>query len=395
MSYKDMIDQNKNGCANPHIGAIIKRRRRAMKLTLEDVTKGICCVSYLSKLEHGTITPKRYVLNEVLNRLNLKEENLRSKPEYMDIILNCLVELYYGNNDYIIKQYNEILEVECIHYTDIIKAIYYLITNKLDEAEKSVSNAMIVRRQLEQNEIYAAIMISALVQIKKEKYNDALDAIKPLEHIYLGSIELEKLKLSIITKAYLVLGKYLQLVNNIINYQELCMKTVDFSGIMKAKKYFCTALALSGDEDGALEYYDSISRSLTKSEVKDYLKEIYIALRKPKEVVVMSYATDIEKIWGYDLLKDKNKCIELLNKIQVTKIKNEKDKLFIQSMMKKYLENEYFYISFLRSDYYPYLLEHGFYEEAKYIHKILFDYLIIESRYKDAVKIDKDFKKIF
>ena len=52
-------------------------------MTLEDVTKGICCVSYLSKLEHGTIIPKQYVLREVVERLELNENKIRSKNEYI------------------------------------------------------------------------------------------------------------------------------------------------------------------------------------------------------------------------------------------------------------------------------------------------------------------------
>ena len=395
MSYKKIIEENKSACANPHIGAIIKRRRHSLNMTLEEVTKGICCVSYLSKLEHGTITPKKYVLNEVLNRLKIKEENLRSKAEYICVIVNCLTELYYGNFEYVNNAFKEITDVEYIHFTDVIKGIYYLFVGNLDEAEKSINNAMIMKKQLEQEELYACIMVLALIQIGRQKYLDALDTIKSIEHTYLGNIELEKLKMSIIAKIYLVLGKYLQLANILILYQDLCSKTVDFIGIINAKKDFCLSLALSGDEMEALEHYKSISRSLKKNEAKDFLKEIYIALNKPNEVITMSNATDIDKLWAYNLLNDKAKCIEIINKISLQAIDDERVRLFVESLMKKYLENDYFYVAYLRNTYYPFLLEHGFYEEAKRVHKLLFDFLIVESRYKDAVNIDKAFKKLF
>lgn len=395
MSYKDIINENKNGCANPHIGAIIKRKRKELKMTLEEVTKGICCVSYLSKLENGTITPKRYVLNEVLNRLKLKEENLRSKTEYNKVITKCIVELYYGRTDYITNAYNEILDVECIHFTDVIKGIYFLSKNEIDEAEKSINNAMILKRQLEQEELYACIIVSSLINISRQKYREALDNIKPVEYVYLGNIELEKYKMYIISKIYFALGRYLQLTNVLISYQELCYKTVDFIGIVNAKRKLCLSLALNGAIEDSMKQYESISKSLKKSEANDFLKELYIALKKPNNVLKMSNATIYDKLWAYNLLNDKTNCIDILDKINILQIKDEKIRMFVESMMKKHYENDYFYVAYLRSTYYPYLLAHGLYEDAKEIHNILFDFLIIESRYKEAVKIDKDFKKIF
>lgn len=109
----------------------------------------------------------------------------------------------------------------------------------------------------------------------------------------------------------------------------------------------------------------------------------------------MSNATIYDKLWAYNLLNDKTNCIDILDKINILQIKDEKIRMFVESMMKKHYENDYFYVAYLRSTYYPYLLAHGLYEDAKEIHNILFDFLIIESRYKEAVKIDKDFKKIF
>ena len=92
--YQKILDNSINNCANPHIGVIIKRRRHALNMTLEDTSKGICCISYLSKIENGTINPKKYVLNEVLERLKIKEENLRSKAEYISLIIECLKSYY-------------------------------------------------------------------------------------------------------------------------------------------------------------------------------------------------------------------------------------------------------------------------------------------------------------
>ena len=109
----------------------------------------------------------------------------------------------------------------------------------------------------------------------------------------------------------------------------------------------------------------------------------------------MSNATVYDKLWAYNLLNDKTNCINILDNINILSIKDEKTKMFVESMMKKYYENDYFYIAYLRGTYYPYLLIHGFYEDAKEIHNILLEFLIAESRYKEALKVEKDFKKMF
>lgn len=392
--YQKMLDDSTNKCANPHIGVIIKRRRHALNMTLEDTSKGICCISYLSKIEHGTIIPKKYVLNEVLERLKIKEENLRSKQEYISLINGCLKSLYYQKKDFIIETYENISEVENIHFTDVLRAIYFYIKNDIDKAEKFVNNALIIKKQLEQEELYACIILSALIHEKRNMYKEALEVIKTIEHIYLGNAETEKLKLSIIVRIYIVLGKYISLANIVMLYQDLCLKTADFSGILFAKEELCMSLALSQDEEGALELYDSFKNTLDKKKSVLFLKKLYIALKKPNELLKLDCITDIDKLWAYNLLKDKNKCIDILDKMKITEVKDEKNRMFLESMMKRYYENEYFYIIYLKEMYYPYLLEHGFYEEAKSICNTLFDFLIVEAKYKEAVKVERDFRKM-
>ncbi|MBP5445845.1 MAG: helix-turn-helix transcriptional regulator [Acholeplasmatales bacterium] len=392
--YKKIIEENQNKCANPHIGVIIKRRRKDLNMTLEDVTKGICCVSYLSKLEHGTIVPKKYVLNEVLDRLNMKEENLRSKNEYIDIIQKCLIEIYYGNFDVIYEYFENISDVESIHYTDIIKAIYHLVVGNLNESEKFINKALVVKQDFAEEELTACILVSALIAEEKHKYKEALDIIKTIEYTYINNIEVEKLKAITLCRIYLMLGMYLSLSNALIIYEDLCMKTIDYGGLVEAKEQFGLSLAYNNEEKAALNICELVKRVLDKDSADDYLKNIYIALKKPNELLKKCNPKDYEKLWAYNLLKEKNKCREILEVIRLEDMPDTKTQLFVQSMMKKYLENEHFYIMFLKETYYPWVLQHGYYEEAKILKDIIVDYLIEDSRYKDAIKILKDFKKM-
>jgi len=393
--YKKILEENQNSCANPHIGVIIKRRRKNLNMTLEDATKGICCVSYLSKLEHGTIAPKKYVLNEVLERLDMKEENLRSKNEYISIIQNSLIEYYYENNSYINDAFLSISDVENIHYTDVIKALYYYVNGEYEKSNESINNALIVKDELDDDELYACILISTLISMKSNKYREALAIIKNIEDLYMTKLEIEKLKLSLLCKIYHTLGMYLPLANTLLLYQDICLKTIDFKGIIEVKKMFGLSLAANNQSNMALEIFDSIKRVAKEDESNEYLKEIYKTLKKPTELLKKCKVNDYDKLWAYDLLKEKDKCIEILDKINLVEIEDEVKRHYVESLMKKYYENEYFYILYVKDVYYPFLLERGFYEEAKNMLSILFDFLIEEAKYKEAIRILRDFKKLF
>ena len=104
---------------------------------------------------------------------------------------------------------------------------------------------------------------------------------------------------------------------------------------------------------------------------------------------------DLEKLWAYNLLKEEANCMEILKNIKLEDLNDERQRLFVQSMMKKYYENEYFYIAFLKEISYPYALEHYLYEDAKEIKEQLVKYYTFDCKYKEALKIIRDFDKVF
>lgn len=55
------------------IGDYIKQRRKELKLTQEQVCDGICDPVSLSRIENGKQTPKRSIINALLQRLGLPD----------------------------------------------------------------------------------------------------------------------------------------------------------------------------------------------------------------------------------------------------------------------------------------------------------------------------------
>lgn len=393
--YAKIIEEHENKCVNPHIGTILKKRRKDLNMTLEDVTKGICCISYLSKLENGNINPKEYVMREVLERLDMDESSLRTKNEYVGIILDCLSNLYYEKYDEIKRYFDNIASVERIHYTDIIKAIYYFTTDNIEISKKCIDQAIMVKKDLDDFELNACVIISALIAEKEAKYGEALEIIKNIDNRYIEYIDVDKLRISIKCRLNMIIGNYLILANDLIKYQQLCYETIDFKGISIIKQQFGLSLAFNGDEVGALKLYQAIKESVGIKSANYFLKDIYKALKKPKELLRCCKTNDLDKLWAYNLLKDNKKCEEILKNIRLDELVDDRDRLFVESLMKKHYENEYFYIEYLKNIYFPYSLEHSLYEEAKDIKTKLVKYYVAETKYKDALKVIRDFEKIF
>ena len=154
-------------------------------------------------------------------------------------------------------------------------------------------------------------------------------------------------------------------------------------------------LAYNGYGNEALKIYDTIKMAIGDKASNSYLKEIYKALKKPNELLKNCKSDDLDKLWAYNLVKNSDKCIDILDRLNLEDATSDYQRLFMEAMMKKYYESEYFYIVYLKEIFYPYALEHYLYEDSKWIRDQLVKYYISDAKYKDAIKTTKDFEKIF
>ena len=61
---KVQFEQFKNDYAD--IGSFIKKKRKEMQVTQDEISNGICSVSYLSKIENNQIVPNDYYVREIM-----------------------------------------------------------------------------------------------------------------------------------------------------------------------------------------------------------------------------------------------------------------------------------------------------------------------------------------
>lgn len=91
------------------IGSSLKHRRKELNLTLEEMSEGLCSISYLSKIENNILLPSgKYIeLLEERYKTEIKENAADYNNEYIDNIINALFyNLNYKMDAKILTGYN-------------------------------------------------------------------------------------------------------------------------------------------------------------------------------------------------------------------------------------------------------------------------------------------------
>ncbi|MBG9587276.1 helix-turn-helix domain-containing protein [Cytobacillus firmus] len=107
------------------LGAFLKGNRLKKKLTQNALSKGICSVSYLSKLENGYLIPDQWVLENLLNKLDVNID-LFNEMESKNVEILSQLNTWYQNMEYndktgITKSFEKIIKLKPI----IKNTIYY------------------------------------------------------------------------------------------------------------------------------------------------------------------------------------------------------------------------------------------------------------------------------
>ncbi|MBB4825969.1 tetratricopeptide (TPR) repeat protein [Sporosarcina luteola] len=94
------------------IGLIIKQERIKQNIKQINLAKGICSISYLSKIENNLSSPNRVIIDLLLKRLNIKEIDCVLDEEN---VINSLYKVYkegvlYRDEKYIRKRLEELTE---------------------------------------------------------------------------------------------------------------------------------------------------------------------------------------------------------------------------------------------------------------------------------------------
>lgn len=126
------IEKSKEIGDNLLISQILKEKRINLSLTLKESSDGICSLSYLSKIEQRKIKPKKDVVNDLVKKYNIVDDEIYFKTDKYNQILEKSIKDYLNTN--ILLNYYNVVFKENNYKASLIKFAYYISNLKLDKA---------------------------------------------------------------------------------------------------------------------------------------------------------------------------------------------------------------------------------------------------------------------
>ncbi|MDQ0482477.1 hypothetical protein [Guptibacillus hwajinpoensis] len=166
-------------------GLTIKINRLKKNLTLSQAAKGICSISYLSKIENGSLDPQSDIEQLMFMRLEIPNEEAKQLPSIEELsyqLTKGYREILLDNKIGVIEAYNEIRQ----NYTDLIlhpninfkyvlfELRYYLLIHDLPSAYENLNYLNQFSNHLSTQEIYFYTYCKGILFSMKKDYNIGL-----------------------------------------------------------------------------------------------------------------------------------------------------------------------------------------------------------------------------
>ena len=181
-TLQEKYDVETNETANS-LAKFLKRRRNELNRTLEDVSRGICSPSYLSKIENCQVEVDSYYYESLFEKLDLKYENFikeRQVAFFPKIMKYYLLEKYELLEEKLKEMVNGSLY--CETELELVILLNNIVSKNYDEAEKLIEKIEKVRNTLTKEELYIFSFLITLFLYKTNQTVDALEQVKVLIH---------------------------------------------------------------------------------------------------------------------------------------------------------------------------------------------------------------------
>lgn len=220
------------------IGSVIKHHRGETRLTLEEISEGICSVSYLCKVENNQIVPSKTILPKIISRLNIKEDELKETYN-SDWILTVLAKDYVSEELIKNAKNKNNYQAKLINYGR-------LILNEHDYvgAYKQFLDLTRYLPHFKEEEMCFFLYLYIIMCDKKERYTDSLVIAREVLKFTKNELVIMKVKL----KEFKAINK-LAMISQIDLYYNNLIQTIieydQFSLINYARRYHLSYLAKS------------------------------------------------------------------------------------------------------------------------------------------------------
>src|SRR5690554_5698997 len=120
-----------NNRADSTLAATLKRERLKLKLTLAELARGECSISYCSKLENNQIQPDNNIARRLFEKVDLDYDDFANANK-IDYLSTCIKSYLYLKKDRVNKIYRKAnFDIYYANNT-LIKIFYHLINEEYE-----------------------------------------------------------------------------------------------------------------------------------------------------------------------------------------------------------------------------------------------------------------------
>jgi len=379
---------------------IIKNERSKRKLTLAEISKGICSISYLCKFEKNDIIADESYIRAIFERVNL-DFNLVGK----NILKNGVEKTIkaYLNDDYqeIEELYNSIDDSIFNAQNYLVKCFYCLIKKSYQEFNENIKALDNIKETLHIDDVGVFLFLVAQYYIDTFQYNEANKILQEIDNLTFSIDELNWLIIEQNFNVGFYLADYHQmysyyyriLINNSISYP--CVRKV----ILRAKHLYVTA---NSNFKKSLVEYEKLTGKCVPEEYKLDLTYWRLSTYYKGEMYLRVFDEIYDNALYYDArfacllllsahkINDDNYIDIACSIAQEVEFDNcdQHHMLFIKFML-LYLKGKYNheYVEFLKEKIMPYRNKYMHIIYSKVYFEKYIEFLSKGSRYKEAFSL--------
>lgn len=392
--------KNKDNKFSRIIGIELKKLRLKLNLTLQEVCSGICCTSYLSKMENNVVGIRPSYVSELFEKMNGENSVPIINPlQYENVINAAIKAFYYQNTDVLRAIDNYTKNREMAYYLDIINMIMGIAYDDLDRSERAVQTILGYKETLEDEDLIVVALFIAIYYYKSRHY---LECKRVLDSLASFELKGEKEILYLYYRFYTCfrLKKYLEIEGLFESLSRALYMTSNDSLLKKVKKDYLQILAIMGLQDKAKEIYANF-KEIHSNEMMAFLayyqnmpEDVRKILAPVKNRSINYYCLMIKY---FDDLQETEEVISLLKEIDFDHLDGEKELVdFLLYMRIKYLNiNDFSAVkNYLRNIVLPIKYEECDVQALEFYVRELCLILTKEAHYKETLAVISKYNRL-
>lgn len=158
------------------IGSFIKKKRKELNVTQDEISNGICSISYLSKIENNQIVPSDFYVREIMEKLEIDQDVLRKGIQDKKYVKDIIDAFFYLDDDKMDRLYEDIKDIEYNVIINLCK-LGNTVYHQLEDDNQYVMMLEHVVNNMSDLEVELYLYFASLYFVFHQKYKVALELI--------------------------------------------------------------------------------------------------------------------------------------------------------------------------------------------------------------------------